>query len=119
MLDFSLLNWWAILVATAAAFALGGLWYGPVFGKAWMAALGKTEDDIQPSATPFVVSFFTALITTVVLASAMAANLALLFSAEKGQICHGRHRAYGPARSDAILADSCGLEDEWGCAPAR
>ena len=69
MLDFSLLNWWAIVGATVAAFALGGIWYGPVFGKAWMDALGKTEDDIQPSATPFVVSFFTALITTVVLAA--------------------------------------------------
>ena len=34
MIDFAGLNWWAILVAVAAAFALGGLWYGPLFGKA-------------------------------------------------------------------------------------
>ena len=45
MLDLSGLNWLAILVATVAAFVLGGLWYGPLFGKAWMAALGKTEED--------------------------------------------------------------------------
>ena len=32
-----------------------------------MQAIGKTEADIQPSATPFVVSFFTALVTSVVL----------------------------------------------------
>ena len=68
MLDLSVLNWLAILVATVAGFALGGLWYGPLFGEAWLSALGKMANDIQPSATPFVISFFTALITAVVLA---------------------------------------------------
>ncbi len=61
-------NWWAIGVSTALAFVLGGLWYGPVLGKAWMNALGITEDDIEPSATPFIISFFTAFLTAVVLA---------------------------------------------------
>ncbi len=69
MLDFSGLNWWAILAATAVAFVIGGLWYGPLFGKAWMQALGKTEADIEPTPTPFIISFFTALITCIVLAA--------------------------------------------------
>ena len=69
MLDFGGLNWWAVLVATVAAFLLGGLWYGPVFGRAWLRALGKTEDDIEPTPTPFVISFFTSLVTAVVLAA--------------------------------------------------
>ncbi len=68
MLTFAVANWWAVLAATVLAFVLGGIWYGPVFGKAWLDALGKTEDDIQPSAAPFVISFFTALLTAVVLA---------------------------------------------------
>lgn len=68
MLDLAGLNWLAVLAATVAGFALGGVWYGPLFGKAWMAAIGKTEKDIQPSVTPFIVSFVTALITSVVLA---------------------------------------------------
>ena len=68
MLNYMALNWWAILVATIAGFVLGGLWYGPLFGKAWMAAIGKTADDIKPSPTPFVVSFVTALVTAIVLA---------------------------------------------------
>ncbi len=68
LLNVAGLNWWAILVATAAAFVLGGIWYGPVFGKAWMAAIGKTEDDLQPSPMPFIISFFTALLTCIVLA---------------------------------------------------
>jgi len=63
-----ILNWWAVLVATGLAFALGGLWYGPLFGNAWLAAMGKTADEIEPSATPFIVSFFTALLTAIVLA---------------------------------------------------
>ena len=72
MLDFAGLNWWAILTATVAAFALGYVWYGPAFGKAWLAALGKTEEDIQPSPTPFVVSFVAALATCVVVAALMS-----------------------------------------------
>ena len=71
MLDFAGINWWAVLAATAAAFALGGAWYGPMFGKAWMAALGKTPDQIEPSPTPFIVSAFTALITCIVVAALM------------------------------------------------
>lgn len=69
MLDFGGLNWWAILAATVVAFVIGGLWYGPLFGKAWMQALGKTEADIEPTPAPFIISFFTALVTCIVLAA--------------------------------------------------
>jgi Protein of unknown function (DUF1761) len=34
------LNWLAILVAVVASFAIGGLWYGPLFGKTWAKAIG-------------------------------------------------------------------------------
>lgn len=61
------LNWLAILAATIAGFVIGGLWYGPLFGNAWVAALGKKPEDIQPSPLPFVISFLTALITAIVL----------------------------------------------------
>lgn len=37
------INWLAILVAAFAGFAIGGIWYGPLFGKAWMAETGMTE----------------------------------------------------------------------------
>jgi hypothetical protein len=68
MESIAALNWLAVLTATVAGFVLGGLWYGPLFGKAWMAALGKTPDDIKPSPAPFIVSFCTALITAIVMA---------------------------------------------------
>lgn len=28
-------------------FLVGGLWYGPLFGKAWMAERGFTEEDLK------------------------------------------------------------------------
>ena len=71
MIDLMTLNWLAILIATAVAFLLGGLWYGPLFGQAWLSALGKTQDEIEPSASPFVISFFTALLTCIVVAALM------------------------------------------------
>jgi hypothetical protein len=39
-------------VATALAFALGGVWYGPLFGKAWMAAHGFTEQQLREGFDP-------------------------------------------------------------------
>ena len=69
MLDFSSLNWFAILVATIAAFVLGGLWYGPIFGEAWLKAVGKKKEDLDASPMPFVISFFCALITAIVLSA--------------------------------------------------
>jgi len=33
------------LAATAAAFTVGGLWYGPLFGKSWQAEMHFTEAD--------------------------------------------------------------------------
>ena len=71
MLEFAGLNWWAILVATIAAFALGWLWYGPLFGAAWLKAIGKSADEIEPSPQPFVITFFTTLLTCIVLAVLM------------------------------------------------
>ena len=44
-IDLGSLNWLAIAVAAAAAFMFGGLWYGPIAGKQWMAANGHTSED--------------------------------------------------------------------------
>lgn len=39
-----MINWLAVLVAALSAFPLGYLWYGPLFGKAWMSEVGMTEE---------------------------------------------------------------------------
>ncbi len=66
-MDFSTINWLAVLVATVSAFVVGGLWYGPIFGKAWMNEMGFTEDDLKDAnmakiyGTAFVLEFIIAL----------------------------------------------------------
>jgi hypothetical protein len=41
-------NWLAVVVATIAAFLLGGLWYSKVlFGSAWMQEVGLTEEAVN------------------------------------------------------------------------
>jgi len=72
MLDFGGLNWLAILAAGFASFALGGIWYGPLLGQAWMKAVGKTADQLQPSPMPYVISAVTALLTAIVMGVILA-----------------------------------------------
>lgn len=38
------LNWLAIAVSVVASFLVGGLWYGPLFGKAWKKEMGVPPD---------------------------------------------------------------------------
>jgi hypothetical protein len=42
-------NLLAIFVAAASGFLIGGLWYGPLFGKMWMAANDFTEEELGKS----------------------------------------------------------------------
>jgi predicted membrane protein len=48
-----------VLVAAAATFMLGGLWYGPLFGKAWQRRVGLTHEQLKSAnmARTFGVSF--------------------------------------------------------------
>jgi len=41
-----MLNHFAVITATVSAFVIGGLWYGPLFGKAWMAENGFTAESL-------------------------------------------------------------------------
>ncbi len=38
---------WAILASAAASMAIGFIWYGPLFGKAWGRYSGWTEEKIK------------------------------------------------------------------------
>lgn len=40
-------NYWAVLIAAVAQMALGFLWYGPLFGKPWMAMTGLTPEKMK------------------------------------------------------------------------
>lgn len=60
-------NWLAVVVAALSAFVLGALWYGPLFGEAWMEENDFTEDDLTADnmtviyGTAFVLEFIIAV----------------------------------------------------------
>jgi hypothetical protein len=46
-MEMSAINWLAVVAASLVGFAIGFVWYGPLFGKKWMASVGLTEEDAQ------------------------------------------------------------------------
>ncbi len=78
---FSQINWISISVATFCGFfVLGGLWYGPMFGQAWMKEFGFTEKELanRNMTKVFGLSFFLALIAAI--------NLAMFIGADAGLV---------------------------------
>lgn len=70
---FESISWVGVIVGTIAAFALGALWFGPLFSKPWLRSLGKTQADMQqgggpPIAPLYAAQFVATLITATVLA---------------------------------------------------
>ena len=49
MQDVSLV---AVLVAALSGFALGAVWYGPLFGPRWMRLVGMTPQTLQQGFSP-------------------------------------------------------------------
>ena len=72
------INWFAVVAASLVGFAIGFIWYGPLFGKAWMQSVGMTEEDAQNGnmAKTFGISFIFQFI--------MAYCLAMFFGNEVG-----------------------------------
>jgi hypothetical protein len=46
-INWSEINWLAVIVAGLAAFMLGGVWYTALFGKAWQTAHGFTAEAVK------------------------------------------------------------------------
>jgi hypothetical protein len=66
-----MLNIWAILISMVVSVALGFLWYGPLFGKKWMALSGiKMPEQGEPMPSmkkPILLSFIGAILMSSVL----------------------------------------------------
>lgn len=80
------LNWIAVFLAALSAFVLGGLWYGPLFGKAWLKLNGKPEDSPMAGhpAKIFGGSFVLALIAAAVFAMFLGPEADLAFGTAVG-----------------------------------
>ena len=61
------INYLAVVVAAVAAFALGWIWYGPLFGKAWGSMVGVNMD-IKPAGSKMAKTIILNLIGTLIMA---------------------------------------------------
>jgi hypothetical protein len=71
-MDLSKLNYVAVVVAAAAAFLIGGMWYSPIlFYKIWVKETGLTDDALRKRnmAVTFGMSFLLALVISFNLAA--------------------------------------------------
>ena len=68
-------NYLAVLAAGIFPMIVGALWYGPLFGKRWLALMETTAEEIQEGFNPLQTyggSFLLALITAFILAQLFA-----------------------------------------------
>lgn len=72
------MNWLAIVLCGVAAVIIGFVWFGPLFGKAWMSSMGKTMPSPEERKAmggammkSMVIAFIGAMITAFVLARAI------------------------------------------------
>jgi hypothetical protein len=72
----STINWLAVIIAAVSAFFVGGLWYGPLFGRAWMNAWNFTEEQLATRNMPMVFG------VSLTLSFIAASNLAMFIGAE-------------------------------------
>lgn len=68
-------NMLAVLVAGLVPMIVGSLWYGPLFGKRWMALMETTPEEIREGFNPlrtYGISFLLSLVTAFILAQLIA-----------------------------------------------
>lgn len=80
------INWLAVLAATVAGFALGGLWYGPLFGQAWMKSIGMDPEKAKNTSKKGLRQLLT---ITFILQWIMAYCLAMFIANEPDAIMGG------------------------------
>ncbi|MCB1518226.1 MAG: DUF1761 domain-containing protein [Hyphomicrobiaceae bacterium] len=88
MIHFDGINWIAVILAVVASMALGAAWY-MVLAKQWIAATGKTQEQLMGSggsATPFIIAaicqlvmaYFIALLTPMMMDGVTSVYTAIL-----------------------------------------
>src|SRR5690606_457348 len=67
-MDFSTINWLAVIIAAVASWALGAVWY-MVLADRWLAAIGKTREELNSKdPAPYIWSVVVQLVMAVALA---------------------------------------------------
>lgn len=84
------INLWAVLVAAVSSFLLGGIWYGPLFGKAWNAVAGMAPQKQGHPAKIFGGAFVFSLLAAAVFAWFLGPQPPLSFA-----VCRGVLAGFG------------------------
>jgi hypothetical protein len=88
-MDFSHINWLAVIAAGVSAFLVGGIWYSKaLFANAWMTDSKLNIDEIKSSSMGKTFGF-TALFSLI-----MAANLAIFLSGPKTDVTWGAEAGF-------------------------
>jgi high-affinity Fe2+/Pb2+ permease len=67
------INWLGVIVAVIASWLVGAVWY-MLLSKQWLAAIGKTAEQINSKdPTPYIIGFVCQLVMGIVLAGIMPA----------------------------------------------
>lgn len=76
------INLWSIIISIVMSVVLGFIWYGPLFGKQWMALNGMKMPDPKPGfkvmIKPICISLAGALFMSYVLSRLIAVGVAYL-----------------------------------------
>lgn len=62
---FANVNWLAVLAGAVIYMMVGGVWYGPIAGKAWLDEMGLTMEEIQEKghqSSVYIKSFVAAIV---------------------------------------------------------
>ncbi len=83
---FTNIHWASVLVAAVSSFLIGGIWYGPIFGRAWMKEFGFTETDLKKRSIPktFGLSLVLAFIAALILDLFIGKEADLIFGLSAG-----------------------------------
>lgn len=83
---FALVNWASVFIAALSGFIIGGLWYGPLFGRAWLRATGLSKEAGARVGAPVLVAgaYLLNLVAAAGIALQNGAHTGWLFAAHVG-----------------------------------
>ncbi len=87
-MEFANINYVAVMLAAAASFLFGGIWYG-ILSQQWMEAAGMTIDDVTPSDGPILAPYINAFLAELVMAFILAGVMGNLAEDGRMTVWHG------------------------------
>ena len=101
------INWIPIIVAALIPMVIGAIYYGPIFGRAWMSSLGITEEDLKDA--NMAVIYGVALVLSFLLS--MGIDFTIEFThiqcSETGDMIFGSYHTFKHGMLHGVLLAIC------------